>query len=311
MNAVGQKHVAILMCTYNGAKYLKAQLESILRQTHTDWSLWVSDDGSTDETPFILEEFSRSTIQPFFLVQGPRRGAIANFVSLIQREDIEADYFSFCDQDDVWHPDKLARALKWHETVSAAVPNLYGGRTRLVDSASGVIGYSPLFSRKPTFSNALVQSIMGGNTMVMNRAARALWLKTPYGADIVAQDWWSYILVSGAGGNVYYDPVPVLDYRQHDTNAVGANVGWRARLIRLSGLASGRFRKWTDKLTSVLGEIQDDVLTPENGKIFLDFQKVHSGRVFVRLRGARMSAIHRQTRVGNIGLWFAVWLKKI
>lgn len=299
------------MCTCNGAKYLEAQLESILRQTHADWSLWVSDDGSTDETLVILKEFSRDLIQPFFLIQGPRLGVSANFASLIQREDIKADYFSFCDQDDIWYPDKLERALKWHESVSAATPNLYGGRTRLVDSALRVIGYSPLFSRKPAFSNALVQSIMGGNTMVMNQTAKVLWLKTPRGMDIVSQDWWSYILVSGAGGNVYYDPVPFLDYRQHDTNIIGANTGWYARLKRLKRLVNGDFRKWTDKLMSVLGKIQNDVLTPENRKIFSDFEKVHSDYVFVRLKGVRMSAIYRQTYMGNIGLWFAILFKKI
>jgi glycosyltransferase involved in cell wall biosynthesis len=306
-----KQHVAILMCTYNGAQYLEAQLASVLRQTHTDWSLWVSDDGSTDETLVILEKFFRRLKQPFFLVQGHCRGAAGNFVSLIQRENIEADYFSFCDQDDVWPPDKLERALKWHDGLSAEVPNLYGGRTRLVDSDSNVIGYSPLFSRKPSFSNALVQSVMGGNTMLMNRAARALWLKTPRDADIVSHDWWSYILVSGASGNVHYATVPVLDYRQHDANVFGANTGWRARLIRLWMLANGNFREWTDKLTGVLEKIQNDVLTPENREVFQDFQQVHSDRVLARLKGARKSAVHRQTGAENLGLWLAVLLKKI
>ena len=310
-NAVERKHVAILMCTYNGAKYLGAQLESIMRQTHANWSLWVSDDGSTDETLACLQEFSRNLTQPFFLIQGPRQGAIANFTSLIQRKDIEADYFSFSDQDDLWHPDKLARALKWHETVPADVPNLYGGRTRLVDSNAVETGCSPLFSREPSFSNALVQSIMGGNTMVMNRAARSLWLKTPNGADIVAQDWWSYILVSGAGGHICYDPVPGLDYRQHGANVIGANTGWRARLVRMRKLANGNFRDWTEKLTGVLGAIQDDVLTPENREIFSHFQKSRSDHVFARLKSARRSAIHRQTSLGNAGLWLAVFLKKL
>jgi hypothetical protein len=105
--------------------------------------------------------------------------------------------------------------------------------------------------------------------------------------------------------------VPVLDYRQHDSSAVGANTGWRARLIRLRKLANGHFREWNDRLMGVLEKIQDDVLTPENREVFLDFQKVHSDQMLVRLKGARRSAIYRQTWFGNIGLWLAVLSKKI
>jgi hypothetical protein len=105
---------------------------------------------------------------------GPAEGSTANFLSLTCRADIDADYFAYADQDDVWESDKLERAVNWLKTIPEGVPALYGSRTLLVDARNQHIGYSPLFEREPNFRNALVQSIAGGNTMVFNRAARDL-----------------------------------------------------------------------------------------------------------------------------------------
>ena len=86
---------------------------------------------------------------------------------------IDGDYFAFCDQDDLWDEDKLAEALDWLEKQPADTPALYCTRTRTVDERGSEIGLSPLFRRRPSFRNAIVQSIAGANTMVMNKAA---WL---------------------------------------------------------------------------------------------------------------------------------------
>ena len=115
---------------------------------------------------------------------------------------------------------------------------LYCGRTRTVDEDGRVVGFSPQFSRPPCFANALVHNIAGGNTMVMNDSARQLILEAGV-VDVVAHDWWTYLMVSGAGGRVIYDDEPTVDYRQHDDNQVGANMGISARLGRYLRVMGG------------------------------------------------------------------------
>ena len=117
-------------------------------------------------------------------------------MSLLSDADIVGDFFACCDQDDVWWPDKLERALQWLHTVPEHVPAVYFSRTRNVDASGNIIGCSPLFRRPPNFRNALVQSIGGGNTMVFNRAAREL-LVAAGPVDVASHDWWTYLLVSG------------------------------------------------------------------------------------------------------------------
>lgn len=304
-----QQHVAILLCTYNGEQYIREQVESIIGQTHTNWSLWVSDDGSRDRTLDIIRECMSGSMQLLSIRRGPSVNSSCNFMSLIYAEDIQADYFAFCDQDDIWHPDKIARALKWHTSVSANEPNLYGGRTHLVDADGVSIGESPLFTHPPCFANALVQSIAGGNTMVINRKARELLCKVQ-NADVVSHDWWAYILVTGAGGNVYYDPHPSIDYRQHNANLVGKNTGFKAKWIRARKLMSGAFREWSGQHIFFLNQIYE-LLPRNNQQIFKHFQQARSTSFIQRIQGAWKSRIFRQTTVDNIGLMLAVLLGQV
>ena len=178
---------------------------------------------------------------------GPAEGFAANFLSLICNADIQADYYAFADQDDVWEPNKLERAVMWLSTVPSNVPALYGTRTLLVDERNQVMGLSPLFPQPPCFANALVQNIAGGNTMVFNKAARKLLREAGESIDVVTHDWWVYLVVSGCGGQVFYDVVPSLRYRQHNHNAVGQDTNWRARLSRIHLLLRGRFKGWNDR----------------------------------------------------------------
>ena len=217
------------MCTKNGAPFLADQLKSIAQQSHTDWALFVSDDGSDDDTREILERFAGRQKQNVVVRSGPGRGACANFLSLAADPTIGADYFAFSDQDDIWHPEKLERALIWLATVRDDVPALHCGRTELMTAEGRVYGLSPLFKRAPAFKNALVQSLAGGNTIVFNRATKKL-IEQMGTLDVVLHDWWTYQLVSAAGGTIRYDPTPMVKYRQHSQSQIGSNLGWRARL---------------------------------------------------------------------------------
>ena len=101
--SIGAAQIAILMCTKNGAAFLAEQLKSIADQTHANWILFVSDDGSTDETRNILRRFADSHEQTTVVRNGPGKGVCANFLSLATDSTIDADYFAFSDQDDVWY----------------------------------------------------------------------------------------------------------------------------------------------------------------------------------------------------------------
>ena len=241
--------IRILLATYNGEKYLGEQLKSLEdQQVSAAIDIVASDDGSTDTTAAILEDWRRRwSAGAFSAVEGPRRGFAETFRALMAMPAPDADYVAFCDQDDVWMPRKLAAALA--VLACDTGPALYCARTLRVDEALGPIGHSPLFRRPPHFRNALVQSIAGGNTMVMNRAAFALVAESVRRTSFVSHDWWCYLLVSGAGGRVHYDPIPHIAYRQHDANAVGDNVGWRARWQRLRMSLEGRFARGTRSIS--------------------------------------------------------------
>jgi glycosyltransferase involved in cell wall biosynthesis len=162
-------------------------------KTHTNWTLFASDDGSTDKTKYILERFGQNRLQRVVVRNGPEKGICANFLSLAINPTIEADYYAFIDQDVVWRPDKLRRALNWLTFVPDGTPGLYCGRTELMSADGQPYGLSPLFTRPSAFENALLQSLGGGNTMVLNAAAKKL-LERVGRLDVVLHDWWLYQL---------------------------------------------------------------------------------------------------------------------
>ena len=299
----GSAHVAILMGTCNGARFLRGQLDSIAAQSHRDWTLFVSDDGSTDATRAILAAFAAGQGGRVVVRPGPCRGFAANFLGLAGDQGIRADYYAFADQDDLWHPGRLARGLARLGALPAERPALYGGRTRLIGEDGAPRGLSPEFRAPPGFSNALVQSIAGGNTMLFNRGVKRLLEAVPDVA-VVAHDWWLYQLVSGAGGAVIYDPEPFVDYRQHPGNLIGGNQGVLAKGERLRLLMAGRMAEWTDVNLAAL-EAALEVLTPEaRAKVAL-MRRARGRGLWRRLALMRRLALYRQTRAGTLSLWLA------
>jgi hypothetical protein len=302
--------VAILLGTKDGAAFLDEQLRSLADQTHRNWILIVSDDGSTDTTRDVLERFAASVPQKVVIREGPRRGPCANFLSLAIDRSIEADYFAYSDQDDVWYPDKLERALDWLVTAAQDMPALYCGRTEIVLVDGRPTGLSTCFSRPAGFRNALIQNIAAGNTMVFNRAAKNL-LETAVEHQVVVHDWWTYQLISGAGGRVHYDPRPVLKYRQHRDNLIGSNLGWQAHLTRVTLMLNGTFANWNATNIAALQSLPKHLIRPENREIIEHLARAQSSSLLDRLRHVWQSGVYRQTWLGNLGLWLATFLKKI
>lgn len=309
-NTMSAKHVAILLGTRNGNRFLREQLQSYARQSHEDWSLYVSDDGSSDSTRDTVTDFASSQETRVTLRDGPRQGFCINFMSLAQDPAVGADYFAFSDQDDVWLSDKLERALAFLDHLPSTIPTLYCSRTRLVDEERRPLGLSPLFIKAPSFQNALVQNIGGGNTMVFNAAAKKIVESIPE-TGAVSHDWWLYQIISGVGGVVIYDPEPSLEYRQHAGNILGSNAGLRARLRRLRMLLSGRMKRWNDTNIGAL-ELLRPQLTPINQAVLDDFIAARGARPLPRrLHYFRKSGVYRQSRLAQLGLFLAVCLRKI
>ncbi len=303
--------IAILLCTYNGARFLPAQLASLAAQTFTDWQLFVSDDGSSDDTLAIVSAHKdRLGAAPVQIRKGPCQGFVKNFLSLACDPVLAFDYYAYCDQDDVWQPDKLERAVERLSNVRPDVPAMYCSRTMLIDEQGRTLGYSRAYRRKPGFHNALVQSLASGNTIVLNEAARRLLMVCGSDAKIPSHDWWTYLLVSSAGGEVYYDQAPQVQYRMHGQNVIGTNTGLRNRIRRLYMLSRGRFTRWTEMHVAALEPFRPH-MTPENRALFDLFRASRKRGFFGRQVGFLNSGVYRQTFLDNLGLIVAVLVRKI
>jgi glycosyltransferase involved in cell wall biosynthesis len=303
--------VAILLCTYNGARFLAAQLASYETLDFADWRLFASDDGSQDATLSLLEDFQKKHgVDKVHIRQGPRRGFVANFLSLICDPAVQGAAYAFSDQDDIWLPDKLDRARRFLMNARTDQPVVYCSRTRLIDESGAEIGLSPLFKKPPSFRNALTQSIAGGNTMVLNEAARQLLMRAGAAVSCASHDWWVYLAVTAVDGTLFYDPEPSIRYRVHARNVIGSNRSLAAQLLRARMLWHGRFKSWADMNVAALERIEGE-MTDENRKIFALFRSSRTQSLVPRVRGLMRSGIHRQTLLGNLGLAAAALVGKI
>jgi glycosyltransferase involved in cell wall biosynthesis len=309
--ASAKTSVAVLICTYRGEKYLRRQLDTIVLQTHRNWVIYASDDGSDDGTLPLLREF-RQTLgkDRLRIFSGPRTGFANNFLSLIARDGIQADHYAFTDQDDEWDRCKLERAIAALTALPAATPALYGSRSELIDHDGRRLGFSRVFTRPPGFSNALVQNMVSGNTMVMNRAAMSLMRQAGTDIEVSAHDWWAYLLVTGSGGAMVYDRYPTIRYRQHGRNLYGANTAWRAKWARVSMLFKGDFRDWN---TLNIGALRRNwaLLTEQSRRHLELFECARSASAPSRLIYLLRAGVYRQTWDGQLGLLVAALTRKI
>lgn len=268
-------HLRILLATYQGAAFLPAQLGSYVSQSHEDWSLLVSDDGSTDGTRDLVADFARAHPgREIIWTDGPRAGSAANFLHALAAPRPEGSFVAISDQDDIWHDTRLQRALAMLESgdedcqilpATGSEAALYASRTILMGDEGTKLGASVRHPRGPSFGNALVQNILAGNTMVLNPACADLAARS---AAIAAQagvahhDWWLYALASGAGAKVIHDNRPGLYYRQHRRNVLGAHRTLGAARNRWTMLRDGQYRRWLRANLEGLSQISAD-LTPQ------------------------------------------------
>ncbi len=303
--------IAILLCTYNGARFLPQQLASYEAQDFADWRLFVSDDGSQDRTPALLDEFQKKHgVARVSIRQGPRKGFVANFLSLICDPAIEADYYALSDQDDVWSPGKLSRARQFLMNAADSEPAVYCSRTNLIDERGTDIGLSTYYKKMPHFRNALAQSLAGGNTMVLNERMRRLLMQAGPDVKVASHDWWIYLTITAVGGTILYDSVPTVSYRMHGRNVIGSNESAVAKMLRARMLWQGRYKSWAEMNVAALERIET-LMTDENRKTFDLFRRARKQSLVPRVRGLVRSGIYRQSRLGDLGFLAAAVLGRV
>ncbi len=313
-----EPHAAILMGLCDGGPWIGAQLDSIREQNHTNWSLMVSDDGSIDNGAAVVDRFADGFAPGTVKTRdGPGRGFVRNYLSMLSSVPPSAECVVFCDQDDVWLPDRLARASAVLAQIPVEVPALYLSTTWITSQDLTRQGRSRPVRRDPCFANALVQCIGGGNTMAVNRAGQRLLraavpegLLATGGIGPASHDWWMYQMISGAGGRIVADPRPSVLYRQHGWNQSGSNRGARALARRAWQVLRGDARRMVDRNLAALNASAER-LTPSNRRLLRQFETARNLHIVARLFAFRRLGLHRQTRAGTLVLWLAGLLRLI
>lgn len=301
--------LTILLTTCNGARHLQAQLDSYVAQTHPNWDLWVSDDGSTDDTPAILNRFrdAHGGTHDIRLLTGPRAGSAANFLFLLTHPDLPAQPVALSDQDDVWLRSKLSRALR--AVKDAETVTLYGAQSLHTDAELRTIGRSRPPRLPPSFGNALLQNIVSGHSCALS--VGALDLVRRAGRPVVPvpyHDWWLYQLITGAGGTVVIDRAVVLLYRQHADNAMGANTGFGAAITRAGQVMGRTYRDWLMANQTALEAVES--LLSEDARTLLAAVRAVPRGPGRALALARLG-LHRQGRFSDAAFRVAATLGRV
>jgi hypothetical protein len=304
--------VAILLSTFNGAQFLRAQLDSFLAQTHANWVLFWRDDGSTDETVAIIRQFATELGEGrcHCLAQsGGHMGPAASFMALLGEAAHRAeaiDAVAFADQDDVWLPHKLARGAIALAARDAAVPALYCARQVLVDAALRHIALSGPSAPHPGFPASLTQNVATGCTVMLNGAALQLVSRSaPSAASL--HDWWCYLLVTAAGGDLLQDDEPVVLYRQHAGNLVGAPPSMPRRAVAALRRGPGVFMNVLRENVAALAA-QPELLSEPARRDVMRIHHALQGGTLARLRVLFLPGLQRQTWQETLlfRLWFLV-----
>lgn len=290
--------VRVILSSFNGARYLPEQLDSLLAQTYSNIQIQVRDDGSSDKTRDILETYAEQHTNITVTFE-ERRGIVNSFFDLLSSANETGQYFAFCDQDDVWYPDKIERAVSRLSAVEPGKPALYCSRLEYVDQALQHLKYSRLPARRLSFASALVENMATGCTVVVNQAARELIVRSLPGRCIM-HDWWCYLVVA-AFGVVIYDESPSMKYRLHAGNDTGAAVSlsedFARRVRRFLSNRHEAFRVHAQ--AQEFATLYSDRLAAEKQQLLEKFLASKRSPI-ARIRYALKPGVYRQARLDDM-----------
>lgn len=217
--------VDILLATYNGEKYLKEQLDSILNQTYSNFRLLISDDMSTDNTRKILDEFKEKDNRIEVFLQKENHGVIENFEFLLK--NVKSNYYMFSDQDDIWLKDKIEKSVKKIEEKKS---NLVYSNLEVVDKDLNTIyksywklkGIENKIKRYNNFDALYLNNFVTGCTIISRKDLIEKILPLPKDTKYILHDYWLALIVSQHGKITYIDE-PLIRYRQHKDNKIGSD----------------------------------------------------------------------------------------
>ena len=307
------KTVAIIMGFYNGKKFIFEQLNSIISQSYKEFKIFIFDDQSNEkitqsELISYKENFSKISI----IERKSNFGYANNFLQGLKDVGSGFDYYAFSDQDDIWEKNKLEIGLKKIQELNSQNSVLYCSRTSYFDNDSmNEIGSSRNFTKLPEFKNALIQNIAGGNTILINNKARNLIVNSLISDKFISHDWWCYLLISAAGGNIIFDTTKTLRYRQHGGNLIGGNHKLKDRIIRFKRFFLGNFKEWTDVNISNLLK-NKNLIKKENLRTLQKFIDArNSNNIFHKIILYKNSGVFRQSFLENLIFIIGVILNKI
>ncbi|MDF2888517.1 MAG: glycosyl transferase family 2 [Lacrimispora sp.] len=305
--------ITVLLAAWNGEKYLREQMESLLGQTNQEFTILISDDGSTDRTPDIMKEYENRFPGRVKSLKNlkPSGSARNNFFRLLKASSDE--YLMFCDQDDIWLPDKVdvtLREMKKMEKVwGRGMPILIHSDLSVADQAGTVIypsmaRYQKIGVSDNRTSHYLVENNITGNTMMINRYLKNLTEQIP--DTCVMHDWWLG-LVASCFGKISYIDRPLVRYRQHGSNQVGAKSGMKQLSERVSRQEKVRenYRSLFEQAKSFLS-IYGQSMTPGQRELFEEFitlcNKSRAGKIKTILK----YKLFKSTRVRTLGQMFSI-----
>ena len=296
--------VLVLLATYNGAAYIRQMVDSVLGQDYPNIRIILSDDGSTDATVSILDEYAAKIPDRVTHYRSGRRFGCAqkHFLHLL-RTFRDAPYIMFCDQDDVWHPDKIEKTLAVMRSLETdpAVPVLVHTDLRVVDgnlqeTAPSFCRLSNLDGNRTALNQLLVQNVVTGCTVMLNRSLAALACRKPIAGNILMHDWWLAILAA-ATGKVGFLPEATIDYRQHGTNSVGAKNARSLSYLwkRFTTRDTRRVLVDTARQTALFLSCYSDLLQPPQLSMLTDFANTAEAPWHTRI------SIYRKHRIWKYG----------
>lgn len=220
------KKLAVLLATYNSQKFLEAQIDSLLNQTYKDFVLYIRDDGSIDNTMEIIRNYLKRYSNIILMEDSVHcRKSMGSFVWLL--ENVEADYYMFCDHDDIWLPDKIRISLDRISKIERDNrPAIVCSDLKVVDENLNIISESfwEYMKLRPELliqkNYALSCNLFTGCTMLINKMAKEVSL--PLGRYARMHDSWIGLRVIANDGIIDYINAPLILYRQHDRNVCGA-----------------------------------------------------------------------------------------
>lgn len=297
INGADMDKIEVLMAVYNGSAYIREQIDSILNQTYKNWHLTISDDGSTDGTDLIADEYAAKYPEQITRVYSGVRFGNARDHFMWLSENCTSRYMLYSDQDDVFNPEKMSRLMDAMQNAERQwgrdLPILVFSDQTVVDEKLNVIEPSLMRCQKQAFDSfdyhaLLIQNVVTGGAMMVNRPLCSLAVQCRSRERIIMHDWWMAATAARFGKIIYLDE-PLSLYRQHGGNSVGAkrvgSAGYIAGMMgNLRGVREMILRKKSQ--AGIFEETYTALLTAEDRQFLSRMKQSRSGiRFYLKNRG--------------------------